>query len=477
MENIILRIVTETTRKFLEYYRENGLSALYRMAEDIRAISDGMAREILKAFIAEVDKALVDARDERMGDRIRIRQSGVPRSLLTVLGSLTYERTYFDVKDGREYILDGILEVDAYDRVDAGVSARLVNGAAKVSYERSAETFAGGLVSRQTVRNKVMNTGETAYVPSGETETPEAVHVFADEDHVSLLDGKTAAVPLVTVCGGKRRACEGRFELIEPFHVQGFGMKPEKLWEYVYALCSEKYDMNKVKEVYLYGDGAAWIEAGTNLFPGAVRVLDEFHLKSGMRRLLAGEIGGALAPRARAALARNDKETFAESVRFIADATFWLMSEGKERDARLKSVKENGGYILSHWNAIQNIRLPGSTGSCTEAMVSHVLSERFSRNPMGWSKAGLSKMAMIRVFVMNGGRITPADVTALKGDGRKDAVLAHIDKYERIARKQQEETLNGMKDWSLFDRETMIPGKRGGTRVIVEALGRTRKVG
>ena len=477
MENIILRIVTEAAKKILEYHQENGLSALHRMAEDIKAISDGMAAEMLEAFISMADKALVDAREERMGDGIRIRQSAVPRTLYTVLGPLTYKRTYFDVKDEREYILDRILEVESYERVDAGVSARLVNGAAKTSYGRSAETFAGGNVTGQTVRNKVMNTGEVAHVPVGKAETPEVLHIFADEDHVSLQDGKTVMVPLVTVCEGKRGTSEGRSELIEPFHVQGFGMKSDKLWEYVYGLCAEKYDMGEIGNVYLYGDGAAWIEAGMDFFPGATRVLDEFHLKSRMRRLLAGDIGGALAPRARAALARGDRETFGETIGWIADATFHLTPEGKERARRLKSVKETGAYILAHWGAIMNLRLPGSIGSCTEAMVSHVLSERLSRNPMGWSRAGLSKMAMIRVFVINGGRITPADVTARKGKERNDAVPTRIEKYEAIVRSRREETLKSMKDWSLFDREAMIPGKRGGTRVVIDALGRTRKIG
>jgi hypothetical protein len=476
METIILRIVTETTKKILEYYQENGLIALRRMSEDIKTISDGMAREMLKAIISEADKAVTDARKERRRDGTRIRQSKVPREIYTALGPLTYERTYFDVEGGHEYILDGILGVDSYERVDAGVSARLVNGAAKASYGRSAEVFAGGNVSRQTVRNKVMNTGEAAYVPERKAETPEAIHIFADEDHVSLRDGTTAVVPLITLCEGKRRICEGRFELTEPIHFHGFGMKSETVWGHVYALCAKKYDTDKIKEIYIYGDGAAWIETGMKFFVGAVRVLDKFHLKSRMRRLLAGDIGRTLAPRARAALSRGDKEKFAETAGFIAEATFWLMPEGRERDGRLKTVAENGAYILSHWEAIQNIGLPGSVGSCTEAMVSHVLSERFSRNPMGWSRPGLSKMAMIRVFVMNGGRIEPADVTVWKNDGRKTFVMPDIGKYKEIVRKQQEEVLKGMRNWSLFSSESMIPG-HGGTRVVIDSLGRTRKIG
>jgi hypothetical protein len=257
-------------------------------------------------------------------------------------------------------------------------------------------------------------------------------------------------------------------------------MPPETLWGYVYALCDEKYGMGAGREVYLYGDGAAWIEAGMGFFPGAVRVLDGFHLKSRMRRLLAGEAGQALAPRARAALARGGRAAFEEAAKWIAEASYWLMPEGKARDMRLKAVKEDAGYILAHWDAAQNIRNPGSIGSCTEAMVSHVLSERFSRNPMGWSKEGLSKMAMIRVYAMNGGRIGPDDVRAPKGGPNENPSGAIIGKYERIVMGQQEKALKGFKDWGLFSNSgdvCMISEKRAGTRVAVDSCGRTRKIG
>ena len=42
-------------------------------------------------------------------------------------------------------------------------------------------------------------------------------------------------------------------------------------------------------------------------------------------------------------------------------------------------------------------------GSSTESHVSHVLSERMSSRPMGWSKVGMSKMAELRAYYYNGG--------------------------------------------------------------------------
>ena len=42
-------------------------------------------------------------------------------------------------------------------------------------------------------------------------------------------------------------------------------------------------------------------------------------------------------------------------------------------------------------------------GSSTEGHVSHILSERMSSRPMGWSKVGMSKMAELRAYYYNKG--------------------------------------------------------------------------
>ena len=49
-------------------------------------------------------------------------------------------------------------------------------------------------------------------------------------------------------------------------------------------------------------------------------------------------------------------------------------------------------------------------GSCTESIVSHVLSERLSRSPFSWFKPSLAKMAMLQVYTMNGGRVVADDI-------------------------------------------------------------------
>ncbi|MCL2367035.1 MAG: UPF0236 family protein [Oscillospiraceae bacterium] len=126
MENIIQQIVTETVVNFLNYFEANGISALDKMADELKLISDDMTAGVLAAFIESADKSICDAKKERKQDGVTIHQRNVPRTLFTALGSFTYNRTYFDTESGKAYLLDNILGVNPYDRIDAGVSARLV---------------------------------------------------------------------------------------------------------------------------------------------------------------------------------------------------------------------------------------------------------------------------------------------------------------------------------------------------------------
>jgi hypothetical protein len=116
---------------------------------------------------------------------------------------------------------------------------------------------------------------------------------------------------------------------------------------------------------------------------------------------------------------------------------------------RQEKVLSGGGsaFILAHWNERQNRKDPDSIGSCTEALVGHVLSERFSRNPMEWSKSGPATRAMIRVFVKNGGMIMPADIGAKQHSGEERRTIhGRIAKYAQLARSKELELLRDCKN-------------------------------
>jgi hypothetical protein len=478
MENMIQQMAIEFVKKLCGHFGERGVYEFGEMAEDGKRMSDEFVGKLIVAFIESADKALLEAKSERKDDGITIHERDVSRTQFTALGSLTYRRTYFDTPDGRSYILDGVLGVRAYERIDTSVSASMANSAGELSFGRSADIVTGGRVSRQTVRMKAMQIGEVCKVPARVAKTPEVLHIFADEDHVHMQNGKSRILPLVTVCAGKELVCKGRNALKDPIHINGYGIKPDNLWSYVYAVCAEKYDMDKVRKVIVYGDAAKWIGVSSDFLPDPLYVLDDYHFQKRMKSLVAGAICGRFAKRVRNAVENDRPETFKGIIYEMEDAVMSEAGESIERRKRLRHIKEEGAFILAHWEEIQNRKDSDSIGSCTEALISHVLSERFSRNPMGWSVAGLEKMSMIRVFLKNGGRIMPCDVGCdRRTDEERRTQRGRTDKYARLVQEQERKLLAGMKNWRwLKGEDCIISQARSGTREAIKLLGKTRNI-
>ena len=372
------------------------------------------------------------------------------------------------------YLLDGILGVNAYERVDTTVSAQMVNYAGEYSFSRSTDIVTDGEVSRQTAWKKAMGTGEAVVIPERSEMTPEVLHIFADEDHVHLQNGKGQILPLVTICMGKNPVCKGRNELIDPVHINGYALKPDELWSYVYAVCEAKYDMRKVRKVMVYGDAAPWIGTSKDFLPDPVYVLDGYHFWKHIKALLAGDICGTFALRAHRTVRENHPDAFRKMLYEMEGALLSEMPKGKERDKRLHHIREEGAFLLAHWDEIQNLTDRDSIGSCTEALISHVFSERFSRNPMGWSKAGLEKMTMIRVFITNGGKITPLDIGLdRRSERERRTIRSRVEKYAALVNRQEQELLKEAKNWRWLDYDdNMISQARTGTRYLLRCLGK-----
>lgn len=479
MRNSIQQILVNALEEIMDCYEESGLSELYVMSKRFEEIGDNMMKDIMGVFIENADKALCeDAKSERKADGFTIKERDVARQIHTFLGDFLFQRTYFKDEDGGySHILDQILGINAYERVDAGVAAEMVNTATSVSYGKSADIITGGAISRQTAWSRMQDVGEVAFVPLRKDNTPKTLHIFADEDHVSLQDGKNTIVPLVTYCSGKKNICKGRNALIDPVHSCGYGLKAEKHWEYVYAMASEQYDMSKVEKVFIYGDGAKWIKSGQDAFAGAVYVFDEYHLEKRLKTLLSGEICKAFASHIRASLKNDDAKTFQKLIYKMMDAVESRMDAGKPRKKKLEALHDNSVFLLNHWQEIQNGSLPGTIGSCTEALVSHVLSKRLSRDPMGWSKEGLRKLAMARVFCLNGGIIMPDDIGSGKAEDEDRKNTRDIRKYEAIILKQHNKIFKGRSGWKWFEPEqSKISCKTSGTKVALDALGKMRDV-
>ena len=87
-----------------------------------------------------------------------------------------------------------------------------------------------------------------------------------------------------------------------------------------------------------------------------------------------------------------------------------------------------------------------------------MLSERFSRDPLGWSEVCLGKLTSARVYVKNGGTIT------------KDVFKREEEKYTEYADRFIEENMKGTFDYSIFENEIPIFDTDSGTQHAIRIL-------
>lgn len=475
MKTIITQITANVVEEILKSIEKNGISDIGKTAESLMTVLKEGALEILSAAVTETDKAVLAAKKERKIDGITVKQRNVPRTVVTSLGNLTFKRTYFTLPDGTmAYLTDQLIGIEPFERVTRELCAELVQNTASMSMQRSVDVT-GAPVSRQTVNNKLLSMRNVVTEVSRVRNTPSELHIFADEDHVHLRPKRSAIVPLVTVTEGIDTSNPKRHKTISPVHFQGYGMDNHTFVENVVAAIYEKYDMDRVEKVYIHADGGNWIKSLGNLMPNAIFVMDGFHLEKYFKKLFRLNGAAPYSGIVRKAVRENNFEAFAGYVTSIGE---------KQDEIGKKTLYQIVNYFQNNWDSAVE-RMKGTyCGSCTEPLISHTLSERLSRNPLAWSKEGLAKMAMLRVFTENGGKVTAEQIriSRSKNDRSKDfcALKNGLEIYNKYAEAQVKSVFGGKHDWSFFEKSSTPAafsyGKLTGTTILLKACAKLRAV-
>ena len=475
MKTIITQITAKVVEEILKIIEENGISDIGNTAESLLSVLKGGALELLSAVIEETDSAVLNAKKERKLDGITVKQRNVPRTVVTSLGELNYKRTYFKLADGSmAYLTDQLIGIEPFERVTKELCAELVQNTASMSMQK-ATMVTGAPVSRQTVNNKVLSMKDVVTEVSRVENTPSELHIFADEDHVHLRPRRSAIVPLVTVTEGIDVSNPKRHKTISPVHFQGYGMDNHTFVDNAVAAIYEKYDMEKVERVYIHADGGSWMKTLGALMPNAVFVMDGFHLEKYLKKLFRLNGAAPYSGIVRKAIREDNFEAFAGYISSISE---------KQDEKGQENLYELVNYFRNNWDCIVE-RMNGThCGSCTEPLISHTLSERLSRNPLAWSKEGLSKMAMLRIFEENGGKVTAEHIriSRNKSDRKKDfnALKNGLEIYNKYAEKQVKSVFGGKHDWSIFEGDNTPAafsyGKLTGTTILLKTCAKLKAV-
>ena len=184
-------------------------------------------------------------------------------------------------------------------------------------------------------------------------------------------------------------------------NVRYFGgdFKSEDLWLKVAQYIDEQYIEESIETIYISGDGASWIRQGLQWIPKGRFVLDNHHMNKYIRIATAHLPDDRWYYALQDAIGWPDKKMTAE----VFDRVLKLTENGTKKEA----VREAKRYILNNWDGIEikEEKAEEIVGCSAEGHVSHVFSERLSSRPKGWSKIGADKMAQLRIYKQNGGKI------------------------------------------------------------------------
>ena len=479
MQSIIHQIAVRMEEEILELIKKGGIEGLCRNCSDIQKITTKAAIDLIQSCAEELDEMMFKDKAFRKDQGLIVHQRNIERTILLSIGELKYKRTAFKAEgqEGLVYPVDNYLGIDKKEKVSKELGAKVVQAAAELSYSQSKEYACDGRVSKQTVKNKVDEIGELAVDSDHKQKTVEHLDIYVDEDHVHMRkDGKhankyTGIVPLVVVSEGKKEE-NNRKSLINPIYFQGSGMKTSEFWQGIGAFLREEYNLEKNPEIILHSDGANWIKGIDNEICDVRHVMDEFHIQEHIKRLCSGEIGNRYRLAVNTAIESGDIESAIK----ICDEMLSKVGEYEKTDAAIKArknkIREEKRYLIRNKESIRERETGHHTGSCTESVVSHITAPRLSRNPMGWSTHGLSKMSMIIVYRQNGLEI-PVDAKGTdkkhpSGSNYKEAPPKNVSKYIAYFNKQAEMT--GHYDWSIFDKKDTTIGKVCFESVLMKSI-------
>ena len=428
---IVQQILEEMFRKLAAADISNGLGQLI---DEIQSIQEEMLPQLVSAKILEVEEIIFTNAQERPGWISA--QKGVSRTIETRLGTVHYQRRlYRHRRNGRySYLADRVLQIDPYERIERDLGANLCTLATNHSYAESSKLGSGGRVSRQSVMNLTRKVREKPIEVTEVRDFIKEIHIQCDEDHVARQDGKRSSIVKLVTIHEPRRKEGNRIYLPSRFSLTSTPLEEnEDFWLRVSSAVYERYGYRDDLSIYLHGDAASWIKAGLDWLPNSRFVLDKFHVLKLARAVSGGDM-------------RNFNDIWAA----VKEDNYPLVRELSLAMSDMEYCAENTAktfisYIRSNRSGIRiwEEMGPDVSSSCSEGLVSHMLSARMSSRPMGWLDEGMEAISRLRIHSLNGGKITEDD---LRSKQRPDP----------IGRRMEKKIKKNLQDYEHFPMPTEV---------------------
>ncbi|MFH1560312.1 MAG: ISLre2 family transposase [Chloroflexota bacterium] len=375
---------------------------------------DGWEKQILSSIFGQGQAMARTTLEE--ADRVLMRGRGVgltvvgfrERRVVTLLGDVRIRRRLYrdDTGKGR-YLLDEAMGLEKRSPLSAGVrelSALLGSYMPFGKCETLLRVVLPTGVSHTTVHRQIGRMTE----PVLAKEEEEVVEVF---ERGKVPEAGTREVPLLFLEGdgvsvALQREKERRAEVKVGIAYEGWEeigsryslkdktvylglMDSGRFWEGFSLALAGKYNLGRVGQVVVGGDGAHWVKKGAELC-GGIYQLDRFHLR---RALLRG-LGG--------------KPVLADEIYRACIVGDIALADGLLVQAQSQADKESAleiaglrSYILDNACGLADYRLKlekpeGLRGlGGIEGNVNHLVASRMKKRGMSWTKRGVRRMTRL----------------------------------------------------------------------------------
>ena len=483
----------------IQDFLENGTKTIEKIINDFGEQENANIADLIIELdkpIQELQRKIVEETIEDYDDLIRksitrkekwsIIRSGDKGSFMSTCGEIVYSKTYYISKElkGSAYLVDRFIGITPHARISDDVVINIIENAIDTSYNSSGKlaTKTDDIISRQSVMKQIHEVEiPKQIIVKEEKKKVKNLYIDADEDHVSLQfrnkkgdlkkddygrKNNTIMPMLVYVYEGSRKVSPSskRYELYGKHHFGGVYSNSEVLWDEVSEYIDSTYDTDYLEKIFILGDGASWIKTGVDILGSkTLFVLDKYHLNkyivSATSHLEDRELVGTMRQRIYDSFSFEDKKEIKKIFKEILSLTL--------KKSKRKSVIRSEKYILNQWDGIiiKNDPSVGEIGCSAESHISHILSDRLSSRPLGWSALGVDKMSRLRVYKANGGNVY--DLVMYKQAKEKIEIEEEIKRNIDILIKEKRKKCN-----DCFNTEipALSMGKKDGLQISLKSL-------
>ena len=251
-----------------------------------------------------------------------------------------------------------------------------------------------------------------------------------DEIHANLQDknsnssSKNHVCPCAIVHEGHKEEFTKRKTLKNVKNFATSELNYRGLWDIIYDYVSKKYDLDKVRYLFVSGDGAPGIKAYDDVFPQAIYVLDPFHYSKTMKTIF-----------------KNDHKLYKLADGYIRqdkieDFNKLVECQIEKYPEQQKAILDKQKYLLNNIEGIKNQKHEKYLCPCSmEGHVSNSYARYITSSPYGFSREGLENKLKLLVLKADKHTLTYDDFLQLKyGEDEYKKIIEHMNEMCDIKR-------------------------------------------